>query len=147
MTGLVINNQEDWLFSVSWDKTLKMWNLKTGELIDSLEVHNQGILAVTCNQHQVITGGFDQEIKIWSINSGEKEPLKTERTLTHHSGSIHDLAIASQKDILISGSYDQTIKQWDLKNGDKIGSSLDESGAIYAVDVYEAKKIIVKCIF
>jgi hypothetical protein len=143
VTKLVINDEQNYLFSVSWDKTLKIWDLKTGGIINSIAAHDQGILTLAGNGQLVVTGGFDQQIKLWSIDNKESVSLKQEQILTNHSGSIHDLVIAANKKILISGSYDQTIKQWDLQTGQKITSSLDESGAIYAIAIHEDSQLIV----
>jgi len=143
VTSLVINDEQNYLISVSWDKNLKIWDLKAGVIIKSIAAHDQGVLALAGNQEIVVTGGFDQKIKLWSINNRESESLKQKQILTHHSGSIHDLVIAANQKILVSASYDQTIKQWDLETGQKIASSLDESGAIYAVAIHEDSQIIV----
>ncbi|ELR99947.1 WD40 repeat domain-containing protein [Gloeocapsa sp. PCC 73106] len=140
VTSLTINQQQEFLASVSWDKHLKVWNLANGELIDDIEAHTQGILAVSYADSLIATGGFDQEIKIWSITKELR--LREEQTLTAHSGSIHSLAIALQNKILISASYDQSLKQWDLETRKKIVSSLDELGAIYTLAVHEESQII-----
>ena len=47
VASLAISPNERWLASVSWDKTLKIWDLRAGNLQDSLTAHQQEILAVS----------------------------------------------------------------------------------------------------
>ncbi len=145
VTALAISSDGKLLASASWDRTLKLWSLANGNLIDTAVEHSQGLLAVTFmgygdrNRHAqsytLATGSFDQTIKLWSIEPRERDDLilSFNRTLTGHTGSIHALAIAPDRQILVSGSYDQTIKQWDLARGEMLTSSYDELGAIYAI--------------
>lgn len=148
IADLAITPDEKYVLSVSWDRNLKLWELATGELVDSIEAHSQGLLTVECSKkvkytdtrYWLATGSFDQHIKLWSI--GQDLKFKQEEVIAYHSGSIHDLAIASEAEILVSGSYDQTIKQWNLFTGAKISTSLDESGGIYALALYSNHAII-----
>jgi WD40 repeat protein len=151
ISALAISPDGQFLASVSWDQTLKLWDLATGHLCGSVAAHAQGLLAVVftgCDRsskaYHLATGSFDQSIKLWSfvLDAEEKEKLTCQQRLTGHTGSIHALAAVPESQLLVSGSYDQTIKQWQLPSGDCLASSYDALGAIYAIALGSARSAI-----
>lgn len=148
VTGLGISSDSKYLISVSWDQTIKLWDLAEGKLKDSLKAHERGLLTVSLigeniENYCIATGSFDHNIKIWSIEIDREDLVIThQKTLTGHSGSIHQLVIAPSKQILVTASYDQTVKQWELKSGNKLQSSYDELGDIKAMDLCEDRELI-----
>lgn len=136
VSALSLSEDGRYLASGSWDQTLKVWDLKTGHCVNTLNAHDQGIQAVAfAGDRKIATGSYDQNLKIWRLeerDSGEIV-LHLEVTLTAHKGSVQALAAASDGKLLISGSYDQTIKCWDVNQEELLVSSYDPSGAIAAV--------------
>lgn len=146
VSALATSADGRFLASVSWDQTLKLWELATGKLIDTVVGHSQGLLTVVfkgdgtpSSPFYLATGSFDQNIKLWSLEAKENDNprLILRQTLTAHQGSIHALASSSTQQILVSGSYDQTIKQWSWESGEMLHSSSDQRGVIYAIAVHE----------
>lgn len=142
VTAMDITGDDRYLFTTSWDQDLKVWNLKTGDEIDCIQASDQAILSVCVAKNNydycgIATGSLDQKVKIWSLipNKDNRRQLHLEHILTHHTGSVHCLAVASSQKILLSGSSDQTLKQWDLETGDLISSCFDDTGAINACRV------------
>lgn len=149
VTTLALTPDGKFLASGSFDKTLKLWSLKDGKLIDSIIAHEQALLSLAfTNSHggnyYLITGSYDQTINFWTLNKDKNNTffLKNTHTLTNHTGSVHGLAIAPQNNILISGSYDQSVKQWDLTTGKLLCSSFDPLGAIYALALNQQRELI-----
>lgn len=137
ITAIAITEDQRFLISVSWDRTLKIWDFARGTLINTLEAHDQGILAlaVTGNgDYHLATGGFDQTVKLWTLAS-DASSLELNQIFLGHLGSIHGLDFASRWHFLVSGSYDQTLKQWNLEQETEEFSSYDSLGAIYALAV------------
>ncbi len=62
-----------WVISASSDKTLKVWNLETGEELFSLTGHPFFItsVAVTPDGKRVISASYDQTLKVWGLESRE----------------------------------------------------------------------------
>ena len=59
------------LVSGSLDKTIKIWNSKTGTLIQTLDGHTQGVFSLTVLQNgNLVSGSGDNTIKIWSPTTG-----------------------------------------------------------------------------
>ncbi len=149
VTSLALTLDGKFLASGSADNSLKIWSLKDGKLIDSIIAHEQALLSLAFTNSEkenyyLATGSYDQTINLWTLNKDKNQAifLKNSHTLTNHTGSIHALAIAPQKNILISASYDQSIKQWDLTTGKLLCSSFDPLGAIYALALHQQREII-----
>jgi WD40 repeat protein len=58
--------------SGSSDKTLKVWDLKTGKLVRTLEGHRGWVwaVAVTPEGGHAISGSYDRTLKVWELDSG-----------------------------------------------------------------------------
>jgi len=101
------------LISGSVDHTIKIWNLKTGQLIRTLIGHTAGVAGMTILDGQLISGSWDGTIKTWDSNTGQEL-----QTLIGHQEPI--ICMTTLNGQLISGSEDTTIKIWDLKTGQLI---------------------------
>jgi COMPASS component SWD3 len=137
ITAIAITEDQRFLISVSWDRTLKIWDFARGTLINTVEAHDQGILALAVTRngdYHLATGGFDQTVKLWTLAS-DGSNLELDQIFLGHLGSIHGLDFASRWHFLVSGSYDQTLKQWNLEQETEEFSSYDSLGAIYALAV------------
>ena len=88
---------------------IKLWDLKSGELIRTLKGHKDAVNAVAISQDELIiaSGSADKTIKLWHLETGELLS-----TFSGHSNTVTGLAFANQDNTLVSGSLDKTIKIW-----------------------------------
>jgi WD40 repeat protein len=114
----VIDNEK--IVSGSDDNTIKIWNLKTGACIRTLDIHTDGhtdrvtCLATIYGGKEIVSGSYDKTIKIWDSNTG-----KCIRTLEEHTGEVLCLAIINYGyPYIVSGSSDKTIKIWNSYTGE-----------------------------
>ncbi|KAJ3207877.1 hypothetical protein HDU67_007179 [Dinochytrium kinnereticum] len=104
--GVTVCDEDLW--SVSADKTAKRWSLLTGKCDMTLE-HPDFVKCVTVIGPYVVTGGRDENIRVWDIASG-----KCLNTIEAHFGEVSTMAVANLK--LWTGSLDGTIRRWDFKD-------------------------------
>ena len=96
------------------NKSIKLWDLSSEQLIGNFPGHTQAITAVTFNDHDTIlaTASDDQTINLWDMKTFAKI-----HSLTGHSHAVKSLAFHPHGQLLASGSWDKTIKIWDVKTG------------------------------
>jgi len=105
--------------SASWDKTVKLWDAKTGKLINTLIGHKDGINSIAFiptsfnspDQEEgyiLVSGSEDQTIKVWQIS----DQVKLIKTLKGHTDSIKAITVSPDGKLIASAGYDNTIKIW-----------------------------------
>ena len=98
------------LFSASWDKTARAWDISTSACIAIFKGHEAAlwsVLPIGDSEVRVITASADRTIKLWS---GEK----CERTYTGHADVVRDLALVGDVGCFLSCSNDSTVRMWQL---------------------------------
>ena len=101
------------IVSASWDKTIKIWNLNSGQCKQTLKDSvNKGIVMcmLILPNDILVTGSGDDIIKVWDLKIN-----KLVNTLIGHSGVISCFSTISD-DTICSGSWDGTIKIWNLNS-------------------------------
>ena len=68
--------------SGSWDNTIGVWRVSSGERIDILTGHSDGVRSVVFSPkgEYLASGSGDNTIGVWRVSSGERI-----KTLTGHS--------------------------------------------------------------
>ncbi|KAK0818939.1 hypothetical protein LTR75_002395 [Friedmanniomyces endolithicus] len=94
------------LMSGSYDTTVKVWDVNTGEELRTLRGHTSGIRCLQFDDTKLMTGGLDCTIKLWNWRTGQ-----CLRTFPAHTGGIITLHFSGR--YVASGSMDKTIRVWD----------------------------------
>jgi predicted NACHT family NTPase len=114
VNSLAISPDGKILASGSWDKTIKIWNLETPELIGTLTGHSDRVnsVAISNDGKMLVSGSSDETIKFWNLYNGDLLC-----TFPGHSMEVNSVAISPDGKILASGSSDATSKVWDVETG------------------------------
>ena len=107
---VLISPDSQTFFSSSDDKTIKMWNMRSGKVIKTFRGHSNSVSDIQFLSNNIlISSSRDTNIKFWDIKTG-----KNIRTLKGHTKRIYSFVLTSDRKILISGSWDKTIIIWDI---------------------------------
>jgi F-box/WD-40 domain protein MET30 len=93
----------------SYDNTIKIWDIETGECIRTLRGHTMGIRALQFDDTKLISGSIDSTLKVWNWRTGE-----CISTYRGHTGGI--VGLNFEGNILASGSVDKTVKIWNFED-------------------------------
>ncbi|KAG8942894.1 hypothetical protein FRC03_002834, partial [Tulasnella sp. 419] len=103
--------------SGSDDKTIIVWDSRTGAQIHSLEGHSKEVLAVdfSADGSLIASGSNDRSVRIWSSITGTLV-----HTLDGHSDNVRAVSFSPIGNIVASGSLDKTVILWDSVTGSRI---------------------------
>lgn len=99
------------LMTGSWDRSVRIWNLETGQEVGVLRGHTRGVRALQFDALKLVTGSMDSTLKIWNWRTGE-----CMRTLRGHRDAV--ICLTYDQQLLISGSADSTLRVWDFGTGE-----------------------------
>jgi WD40 repeat protein len=61
----------EWLFSGSDDRTVKQWQIETGECRRTLSGHQDSVTSLAVSGEWLFSGSDDGTVKQWQIETGE----------------------------------------------------------------------------
>lgn len=99
------------LITGGYDRTIRVWNLATGETLRVLTGHARGVRCLQFDDCKLITGSMDRTLKIWNWRTGELL-----RTLEGHTEGI--VSLCFNDNMLVSGSADSSIRVWNFHTGE-----------------------------
>lgn len=112
VSSIALSIDESTLYSVSWDRALKIWRTSDFKCLESVPAHDDAINAVAISRTgRVYTASSDRKIKIWRKEPGEKRHT-LEATLEKHNAGVNALALTPDGTVLYSGGSDRWIVVW-----------------------------------
>ncbi|KAI5476245.1 cell division control protein Cdc4 [Pseudohyphozyma bogoriensis] len=124
------------LVSGSYDCTVRVWDILTGECKHKLQGHTQKVYSVVFDhvRKQCASGSMDGTVRLWSTETGEQKA-----TLEGHSSLVGLLGLSYRS--LVSAAADSTLRIWDPVTGECRHSLAAHSGAITCFQHDEYKVI------
>lgn len=118
------------IVTASFDKTAKIWDVATGDLLADLKGHTERLIDAeySANGKMILTASFDQLVKIW--NAGSAELLYN---LQGHTKKIIAAHFSSDNKKVISCSVDGTAKIWDALTGKLLHDLTGHKAAVVSV--------------
>ena len=126
----------DTLVSGSYDSSVRVWRVSTGETVHRLQGHTAKVYSVVLDhqRNRCISGSMDNMVKIWSLDTGSLI-----HTLDGHTSLVGLLDLNCGK--LVSAAADSTLRIWDPENGQCKATLSAHTGAITCFQ-HDAQKVI-----
>jgi len=115
--------------SGSADKTLRLWDVATGQCLRVLEGHTNTILAICMSPsaRAAISSSIDGTVRVWDLDAGQ-----CARVIEGHEGSIDALCLSRCGRFGLSAD-DQTIQIWHLESGRRLRQLKGHSSPVRAL--------------
>jgi WD40 repeat protein len=96
--------------SGSVDKTIRVWDGRTGEMQQVLKGHSNWVTSVAFSPDgkQVVSRSGDKTVRVWDIRTGQLKQV-----LEGHRKGVISVAFLSNGKQVVLGSWDVTIRPWD----------------------------------
>lgn len=122
--------------SGSYDTTVRVWNIETGECQWVLTGHAQRVYSAVLDykRNRCISGSMDWFVKVWSLDTGSLL-----YTLEGHTSLVGLLDL--NRTTLVSAAADSTLRVWDPDSGKSLHKLDGHQGAITCFQHDENKVI------
>ena len=121
--------------SASWDKTMRLWEIETGETINVFLDHTKDVLSVAWSgdNKQIVSGSRDKSLKLWNTRGECKYDIKE----NGHTDWVSSVAFSPnpQKPVIVSASWDRVVKVWNLNTCKLQTNLIGHTGYINCVTV------------
>ncbi|MBW4610813.1 MAG: NACHT domain-containing protein [Hassallia sp. WJT32-NPBG1] len=123
-----IENEQ--IASGSYDRTIRIWDIITGQCLRILRGHTGFIFSLTCSPDAktLASGSADNTIKLWDIQTGQ-----CFKTLEQHTDWVFSIAWSPDGQILASSSSDGIIKLWNTKTWECLKTLQGHQSWVYAI--------------
>jgi guanine nucleotide-binding protein subunit beta-2-like 1 protein len=113
--AFAVHNGQEFVLSSSWDRSLRLWNLKTGETVAKFLGHTKDVLSVAFSpdNRQIVSGGRDNALKMWNVKGECMFTMEREAHTDWVSCVRFSPALSSP--LIVSGGWDNLVKVWSLQ--------------------------------
>ncbi|TGO21736.1 hypothetical protein BPAE_0203g00110 [Botrytis paeoniae] len=127
---------QDTLVSGSYDCSVRVWKISTGEVLYRLTGHTAKVYSVVLDhkRNRCISGSMDTYVKVWCLETGS-----CLFTLEGHTSLVGLLDLRDER--LVSAAADSTLRIWDPESGVCKSTLSAHTGAITCFQ-HDGQKVI-----
>jgi guanine nucleotide-binding protein subunit beta-2-like 1 protein len=116
VNDVVLSTDGQFALSGSWDHTLRLWDLSTGETTRRFVGHTKDVMSVafSADNRQIVSGSRDKTIKLWNTLGVCKYTIQEDG----HSEWVSCVRFSpnTSNPIIVSCGWDRMVKVWNLTN-------------------------------
>ncbi|EJD42268.1 WD40 repeat-like protein, partial [Auricularia subglabra TFB-10046 SS5] len=116
------------IISGSWDYTLRIWDITTGEMVgEPLRGHTGYIscVIVSPNGHTIASCGNDRTIRLWKFHQASNRSTSCWHVMkAEDEGWVWSIAFSPDGMQIISVSYTQMVRVWSVATGQQIRKAI-----------------------
>jgi len=129
-TSLAFSPKGDLLASGSVERVVKLWDIRTGECIATLEGHTYPVLSLSFSPDgdQLVSGSGDTTLIIWDLENKSQV-----RQLKGHGFYVVTVDWDPNGNRIVSGSVDANICEWDSNTGAVLAKHDEHRAAVREV--------------
>ncbi|EMR09696.1 guanine nucleotide-binding protein subunit beta-like protein [Pneumocystis murina B123] len=132
---LAISSDGQYVLSASWDKTLRLWDLNTGQTTRRFVGHTSDVLSVSfsMDNRQIVSGSRDKTIKLWNTLGDCKMTIQE----GGHSDWVSCIRFSPCLNnlVTVSAGWDKMVKSWDFSNFKLKTNYIGHNGFINSVTI------------
>ncbi|KUI63148.1 Pre-mRNA-splicing factor prp46 [Cytospora mali] len=133
--SMAVEPNNKWFVTGSGDRTIKIWDLASGQLRLTLTGHISTVrgLAVSPRHPYLFSCGEDKMVKCWD--------LETNKVIRHYHGhlsGVYTLALHPTLDVLVTGGRDGVARVWDMRTRSNIHVLSGHTGTVSSLICQEA---------
>ena len=111
---MVFSPRGDRIVSGSDDKTVRLWDARSGAELAILRGHERSVTSVDVSPRgdHIVSGSWDGTVRLWCARSGAELAV-----LRGHELQVMSVAFFSDGNRIVSGSHNNTVRVWDATSG------------------------------
>jgi WD40 repeat protein len=102
------------IVSGAFDKTLRLWDARTGAELQILRGHDNYVYSVAFSPDgtRIVSGSNDTTLRLWDAWTGAELQI-----LRGHEDFVYSAAFSLDGTRIVSGAFDKTLRLWDAQTG------------------------------
>jgi WD40 repeat protein len=128
------------IVTASADKTARVWDASTGQLIATLTGHTGPVndASFSPDSTRIVTASQDNSARVWDASSGNLLA-----TLNGHTAEVRKAMFSPDGTHIVTAASDNTARVWDAQSGALLETLSGHTGAVYTARFSRDGKLVV----
>lgn len=135
VSDVVLSSDGQFALSGSWDKTLRLWEIATGQSTRTFIDHSKDVLSVafSVDNRQIVSGSRDRTLKLWNTLGECKYTIVQDG----HNDWVSCVRFSPnvKQPLIVSAGWDRVVKVWNVNNFKLTTNLIVHTGYINSVTI------------